>query len=172
MKYHFKQKIIRQDSNLSWNYRIRVPIKIAKQLIDKDKRVICTINKQVSWHAALMPDGLNGFYIILNKANRKKLLYDQLDYLSVTLEKDTSKYGMIMPEEMSELLSQDPEGDRVFHQLTPGKQRSLIYIVAKYKSSQIRLEKALTIIEFLKEYRIEVDAKELMEAFKDRRYLD
>jgi uncharacterized protein YdeI (YjbR/CyaY-like superfamily) len=57
---------------------------------------------------------------------------------------------MDMPEELKELLDQDPEGLRRFELLSLGKKRYIIYYVAGVKSSHLKLERSLLIINNLK----------------------
>ena len=71
--------------------------------------------------------------------------------VDVLLEKDESKYGLPMPEEFEEVLKQDPDGDRMFHALTAGKQRSILYLLARPKDMDLRIHQALLIVEHLKE---------------------
>jgi uncharacterized protein YdeI (YjbR/CyaY-like superfamily) len=66
-----------------------------------------------------------------------------------------------MPEELAELLAQDEEGDRLFHALTPGKLRTLLYLVGQPKSSDIRLHRALVVVEHLKTNQGKIDYKKL-----------
>ena len=86
--------------------------------------------------------------------------------LLVQLQKDNSKYGIHLPEEMEELLLIDEEGSAFFHQLTPGKQRSLLHIIGKPKSSAIRLKKAVVVLDYLKTNNGKLDFKMLNMAFK------
>jgi hypothetical protein len=151
-----------------WGFHFDVPVEIAKKLIDgKNRRVICTINNSLTYPCALMPNGSGGFFITVNKANRKTLNLTLGDEISIHLERDGSKYGMPIPEELVELLKQDPEGDKLFHELLPGKQRNLIHLVAKYKHSDTRLTKALVIVNYLKDSQGRLDFKELNQAFKE-----
>ena len=76
-----------------------------------------------------------------------------------------------MPEELEELLKQDLEADKYFHALTPGKQRSLLFLVGKPKSPAIRLNKALGVAEYLKSRQGKVDLREVqvfMRTFRAR----
>ena len=52
------------------------------------------------------------------------------DDVAVELVVDDSKYGAEMPEELAEVLKQDRAGDKLFHALTSGMQRTLIYMIA------------------------------------------
>ncbi|MFT3743199.1 MAG: YdeI/OmpD-associated family protein [Pyrinomonadaceae bacterium] len=73
------------------------------------------------------------------------------DMVDVVLVKDESKYGLPMPEEFEEVLNQDPEGDRLFHALGKGKQRSLLYLLSRSKDVDLRIHQALIVVEHLKE---------------------
>lgn len=151
-----------------WHFHVKVPPHIADALVQgTDRRVIATFNGQVRVHCALMPAGDRGWFLNLNKQLRKKLGLTIGDAVHVELEKDDSPYGMPLPEELAELLRQDDAGSHYFHSLTPGKQRSLIHIVSKYKRPETRLHKAIVIIEFLKANRGRLDFKALMQAFKE-----
>lgn len=167
----FDTQLTRKPSSLSWNYTIDVPIEIAEQFIEKgNRRVICTLNELPPYHAALMPNGNGGFFIMVNSDVRKQLKLGKtvnVVELKVQLEKDRSKYGIHLPEEMEELLLVDEEGSRFFHQLTPGKQRSLLHIIGKPKSSAIRLKKAVVVLDFLKLNNGQLDFKLLNQAFKE-----
>jgi len=108
----------------------------------------------------------DGYWLVINKKIRTKLKLDVGSSVDVMIQADTSKYGMPMPEEMEELLIQDPEGNEIFHKLTPGKQRSLLYIIGKIKSSDIRLRKAVAILEYLKMVNGNLDFPEMNEFIK------
>jgi hypothetical protein len=150
---------------------IPVPENIAKQLINKraDKRAVCSINNDHEYHCALLPDGEGGHYIMVNKKIRKKLNLDFGDEVQLFLKVDPTKYGMPLPKEFKEVLETDPEGQSFFESLTPGKQRSLIHIVGKVKSSDLRITKSLVILEHLKRHNGELDYKILNNDFKNER---
>lgn len=149
---------------------IIIPLDIAKHFNDNDsKRVICTLNDSHSFHAAIMPGGEKGYFININGEIRKKLKLVEGTKIEVHLTKDTSKYGIHLPEEMEELLMYDVDGEKCFHSLTMGKQRSLLHIIGKPKSSDLRLKKAMIVLDYLKSTAGKLDFKELNEAFKANR---
>lgn len=168
---HFDAKLTKQDSSLGWNYRIEVPIDICDTLYppgNKDaKRVCCTINSLLTIQLALTPDGNDNFYIVINKDNRKKLAIDVNDLVSIEISKDESKYGIALPVEMEELLTQDVEGSLLFHKLTPGRQRTLLHMISVPKSESIRIRKSVITLEYLKFVNGKLVFKELNEAFKN-----
>ena len=160
----YKSTLEKFDSVL-WGHHFKVSDEIAKPFIEgNDRRVICSINNTLDFPCALMPSGEGGFFINMNKENRKKLKIGVGDKVTFSLKKDKSEYGLPMPEELGELLKIDDEASEYFHALTPGKQRSLLYLIGKPKSSATRLNKALGITEFLKYNKGELDFK-LMNAF-------
>lgn len=140
---------------------------VAKLTKDGKKRILCTVEKFPYFHCALMSDGQGGFYIMLNKEKEKNYGLVLGESYKLALEKDESKYGMFVPPELEELLYQDPEGEAVFETLTDGKKRNLIHLVSKPKKSETRLNKAVVILEYLKNVNGKLDFKELNQAFKD-----
>lgn len=140
------------SANGSGWHLITVPGEIGRKF-DPDggsRRVVCTLNGKESFQCALMPYA-GSFYIMVNKRIRASLGVVAGDKLKVMLEPDTSKYGLPMPEEFEEVLRQDPDGDKLFHALTPGRQRSLIYAVSSAKDEDRRILRALVILRHLKE---------------------
>ncbi|MFK7934857.1 MAG: YdeI/OmpD-associated family protein [Saprospiraceae bacterium] len=147
---------------------IIVPQTIAEQLIEgKNRRVVCHLNHAIKFQGGLMPDGKGDYYLTVSKEKRKQLDVGIGEEVNVQLEKDKSKYGIPVPEEIEALLEMDDEGSKYFHALTLGKQRSLLYIVAKPKNTDTRLRKALVIVDYLKTTKGKLDFKELNQAFKD-----
>lgn len=165
-KARFKVVMNRSSVESGWHF-IPVEAKIAKRFEKKDgtRRVVCTINGEVSFQCALIPWG-EIFTIIVNKAKREKLGVAAGDMVSVELTADESKYGLPMPEELQEVLNQDPDGDRYFHALTAGKQRSILYFVGKIKDIDKRIHTALIFIEHLKKNDGKIISDQLQEELK------
>lgn len=124
----------------------------------------------LSFQCGLFPKGKGIYFINLNKENRRKINVSEGDKMLIELTEDTSKYGIPVPAIFEELLFQDPEGDQRFHELTPGTQRSLLYIIGKPKSERLQLEKGLVILDFIKSFEGKVDFKGLNEALKNNRF--
>jgi hypothetical protein len=135
---------------------------------DGQKRVLCYIDDNEYFHAGLLPTGDGSYYIILSKPRMKKFGIELGQTIEVRIEKDKSKYGMKMPEEFEEVLETDEVGLSYFEKLTDGKKRNLIHLVAVTKNSDIRISKALTILDHLKANEGALDFKLLYEALKVR----
>ncbi len=151
-----------------WGHHIVIPIDIKEKfVIDKDRRVIIKINGSQEIPCAIMPNGDDYFFINVNKENRKKLKIKEGDKVTVEIKKDESKYGMPMPEEFEEILYLDPEVEKYFQQLTPGKQRNLLHLIGKPKGQETRIKKAIVISEHLKTHKGRLDFKILNEEYKN-----
>ncbi len=154
------------DQGGGWHFLV-----IERAVVDKfafegkAKRVKCSINGTDPFQCALMPWG-EIHYILVNKLRRTELGLNVGDIVDVTLEKDDSKYGLPMPEEFREILDQDPDGDKLFHALTAGKQRSILYQVAQPKDIDRRIHTGLIFIEHLKKNDGKVISDQLAEELK------
>jgi uncharacterized protein YdeI (YjbR/CyaY-like superfamily) len=115
---------------------------------------------------ALMPYG-QGYFILINKTRVKKLGISVNEEVSLALEKDLSEYGHEVPESFAMLLEEDEEGSKYFHQLTPAKKRSLIYLVGSVKNIDSQLNKGLAILDHLKAEQGNLDFKKLNQLIKE-----
>lgn len=129
---------------------LEIPREVVEALGSMSMRLLCTVNGTITYQCGLMALGQGRAYIGINAQRMKKLGLQFGDEVAVKLEKDSSKYGVEVPEEFTELLRQDEEGSRRFHLLTPGMQRYIINHAASAKSSQLRIDRSITMIENLK----------------------
>jgi len=160
-------KLHKFDGNL-WYYYLPISADDGEAFVKENRRIICTLNGTEKFHAALMPDGNGHYFININKARRKKLKIELGQAVLVRIEKDESKYGVPMPESFEILLDQDKDGNELFHKLTIGKQRSLLYLVGKVKSVDIQIRKGIVILDHLKRNKGGLDFKELNQDFKNK----
>jgi len=163
----FKTILEKFDGNL-WGQHVKVPEKVSKKfLADGSKRVVCKVNNELSFQAALMPSKKGYYFINFNKQNSKKLKLEIGQEMTIELSKDESKYGLPMPEEFQELLYQDEEGNELFHNLTPGRQRNLLHIIGSVKSPEIRIRKGLIALNHLRSNGGKLDNRQLNQDFKN-----
>jgi hypothetical protein len=162
----FKTELTKSTNDSGWHFLLVKKDIVAKFGFEgKFKRVVCTINDREGFQCALLPWG-ELFYIIVNKKKRDALGIVAGDMVDVLLEKDQSKYGLPMPEEFQEVLNQDPDGDRMFHELTAGMQRSILYLLSKPKDIDVRIHQALLIVDHLKENDGKIIGKKLYHELK------
>jgi hypothetical protein len=130
---------------------IDVPDAVAKQFTKtKPVRVVCTLDDKLDFHCAIRPKGGGEFYINIGTPIRSKAKLKLGQKILVSLRVDKSEYGRKMPKELKELLQQDEKGNKLFHELLPNKQRAIIYYVDGAKSIDKRIERAIMMIERLK----------------------
>lgn len=150
-----------------WNSHIPVPKAIAKKFKEAGiKRFTCKIDDFPPFSCAIMPNGNGSYFILMNKEKVKKWKLNFGQSLNVGLISDHSEFGMEVAEEFQVLLDEDIEFKQYFMKLTPGKQRNLLYLVSKIKSSDIKIEKSVIIAEHLKANNGKLDFKMLNQAFK------
>ncbi len=115
-----------------------------------DKRAICRLNNQIEFHCAFMPKKEGGHFVNIGAAICKKLKIKEGSTVTATFTADKTKYQFEMPEELREVLNLDTDANNIFHSLTEGNQRGLIYLVTQLRSSNKRIERALKIADKLK----------------------
>jgi hypothetical protein len=161
----FQGKLERFDFN-HWSYHVPVPEGISTQILKEfNRRMLVKVNEQGPWHMALMKSK-DYWYILINQEIRKSLNLNFGDSLTISLEKDISEFGHDLPEEFQVLMDQDLEGNEYFKALTPGKQRSLVYLVTKVKNPESRMKKSLAIMHHLRLVKGKLDFKQLNEMIK------
>lgn len=144
-----------------WSYHIPVPDEVAAQMMDEShRRVLVWIKDSGPYHMALMK-AKECWYVLVNQELRTKFKLDEEKSFPVKIERDHSEFGHDIPEELQVLLDQDEEGNGYFRKLTPGKQRSLVYIVTTVKNPESRMKKSLAIIHHLKLAKGKLDFKQL-----------
>lgn len=166
------QSTIEVFQNDVYGYHVPVPEHIIEQFSKyDDQRVLYVLNKEIKRPGGFMKCA-QYHYLLLNKVTVKKLRLHPGSNVHVSVEKDTSEYGMPMPEEMQVVMDQDDTARGFFDQLTPGKQRNLIYVVSKIKNPDKRINKALAIMEHLNEVEGKLDFKMLNETIKKYNNMD
>lgn len=146
--------------NSIWGTYISVPSEIAKAFIGESRRVKCTFNGRELVHAAIL-SAHELDYILMSQNLCRRLKVEPGSMIHVEIETDNSEYGMPMPEELPVALAQEPNAWEYFHELTPGKQRNLIYIVNQVKNPESRIRKSLAIASHLSESGGKLDFKKL-----------
>lgn len=131
---------------------------INKQLIEqfekKSKtRFICTIDDSYTFPCGLNHLGDGNFFIMLTKDRINTINKSVGDSIDVQLVEDTSKLGVEIPEVLEILLEQDPRLNAKFLQLTPGKQRSIIFQMNKIKDLNKQVAKTIELIDSIDLYR-------------------
>ena len=104
---------------------------------------------EVNFHGAIQKRNGN-YYMMFGKRYQKELGIFPNDYFQLQFFEDDSKYGVDMPEELGAVLQSDYEAFTIFESFTAGKKRGIIYMIARYSTSQTRIDKSLLLCENLK----------------------
>jgi len=158
------------STNRLWGCHFGVPPVVADVILGAgdSKRVVCVLNEKIEYQCALISWGDGTFVITVNKKIQNQLGLKIGSKISASLRVDESEYGLPMPEELAELLAQDEDGNRLIHALTSGKLRTLLYLVGQPKSTDLRLHRALVVVEHLKANAGKIDYKQLNLSIRDR----
>jgi hypothetical protein len=162
----FKARVENFNTKL-WSYHFKVPNPVARHFLDQgDKRVVCTLNETVEVQCAIMSAGDGVYFINLNKKLRDQLKLKEGSTIRVNLEKDNSEFGLPFPPELEEVLAQDKVGKDYFFKLTPGRQRNIIYGVSQVKNTDLRIHRAMIMLEHLKKNKGKINFRQLSAELK------
>lgn len=115
-----------------------------------NKRVLCTINKTVTLHAAILRTKEGMCYIMVSSKYLKQLKIKAGSTVDAVIKKDHSELQFNVPEEFTEVFATDLAAEKIFASLTDGNKRGLIALVNMVKSTDKKIERALRIAEKLK----------------------
>ena len=134
-------------------HSLEIPEKYAIEFIEKGHTRVkiraSFENRILDFHAALKK--YQGRYLVtFGKRYQKELGVYPNDYFQLQLFEDNSKYGVEMPEELEAVLETDEEARSIFESFTPGKIRSVIYAISRYRNTQTRVDKSLIFADNIK----------------------
>lgn len=161
---------LEKSDNRLWGSHVVVPERIVRQLITgTSRRVIRTLNGSEEHQCALVAFTKGTYVVTVNKKLCTTLGLEFGSKVEVSLRQDKSKYGLPVPAELAECLRQDKNGRRLFHELTAGKQRTLLYMIGTTVGPDVRAWKAALIIRHLKENAGIINYRQLLTSFKRQR---
>lgn len=147
-------------------YSLLLPNNIIKPFLDKGLKrvkVKATFQENELWFHGAIQKRNGKHYMMFGKRYQKELGVFPNDYFQLQFFKDTSKYGVEVPEEFETVMMSDYEAYQLFESLTDGKKRGLIYAIARYKNPQTRIDITLLLCENL--IRGIRDPREMLKSF-------
>jgi len=142
-----KQTIKQLEKRKGGYYYLRLDSEVINQFPRKRAtRMICTLDKKVTYRCGLNHLGDGHFFIIVASKYLKPLGKGLGESITFRIEEDPDQLGVPMPEVLKVFLAQEPSYRVVFEQLTDGKKRSLIYNTVKVKDIDRQVK---NIMEFL-----------------------
>jgi hypothetical protein len=124
---------------------------ISKLTENGNKRAIGTLNNIHKFHCAIMLTKEGSAYVYISHKICKKMNLTIGNKVTATFTIDDTPYQFEMPAELAEVLRTDAKANKIFHSLTAGNQRSLLYLITLVKSIDKKIERALKIAEKLKQ---------------------
>lgn len=122
---------------------VHIPGSIVEELkASKIKRVQVWFNEKGPFHRALNSKNGQGF-LYISGATLKQIDAFPFEEIPVVIQSDETKYQAPEPKEWIELIEADDEIGHGFHQLSIGKQRSILFAIDRMKSEDARIRKAV-----------------------------
>ncbi len=133
-------------------FYIEVPAIIVTEIggIGK-RRLVCEVNQILSFQCGLIALSEGRAYISINSKRMKVLGVERGSEVNIILTEDSSEFGVEVCAEIEELFKQDAEAKQRFDELAPGMQRYILNYVVTVKSSQLRIDRAFTLLSNLKD---------------------
>lgn len=125
-----------------------IPVSIIRKLPTGRVRVEGTLN-QIPFNLAIQSKKNGPKYLSVSQAMRKSANVkpgDQVKVSFILVNPDK----LDLPEEMEAVLAQDDEGAKKWNRLTVGLQRSLVHYINSAKNVDVRIERALFLINKVK----------------------
>jgi hypothetical protein len=127
---------------------VEIPVDVVKKLPAGRVRVEGKVN-QVPFNLAIQSKKNGPKYLSVSQAMRKAAKAKPRDKVKVSFViVDPDKLDL--PEEMEAVLAQDDEGAKKWNKLTVGLQRSLVHYINSSKNIDVRIERALFLINKVK----------------------
>lgn len=125
-----------------------IPVEVVKKLPAGRVRVEGTLN-QVPFNLAIQSKKNGLRYLSVSQAMRRSAHVKPGDKVKISFViVDSDKLDL--PEEMAEVLTQDAEGAKKWNKLTVGLQRSLVHYINSSKNVDVRIERALFLMNKVK----------------------
>lgn len=166
LKYTFTGTYGTADSYV-WGRVLWVPEEDIEPIKALGKRFMISLNESYEYHGSWIPLKGGELFFYINKAVQKALALSEGDRVDVRLFEDASEFGVEMLDPFKEVLDQEPGAWEFFRDLTPGKQRNLIYFVQNVKSPDIQIRRALVCVHHLLTNAGKIDFKLLNQEMKE-----
>jgi hypothetical protein len=136
MKYFEDEQPIGQLEKIKGGYYyLKIEAEIINQFEKKrHTRMICHLDKKISFRCGLNHLGDGNFFIIVSGKNLEQLNKKQGDTIHFNIEEDPDQLGVEVPEVLTVFLEQDKAMKMIYDKITDGKKRSLIYSILKTKN--------------------------------------
>ncbi|MCF2443937.1 YdeI/OmpD-associated family protein [Dyadobacter sp. CY345] len=109
-------------------------------------RLLCTVDKKLTFQCGLNHLGDGNFFVILSSKNVKALNKVAGDTVYFELTEDPDPLGVPMPEVLAALIEQDEVLKSSFEKMSLGKKRSIIHAITRIKDVDKQVSNAVKLI--------------------------
>lgn len=149
-EFRFTAPVISTGDIQFVQHYLPVPLEIADELQSRGiRRLVGTLNGQ-PFNLALRGRHDGERYLVLSRQTLRSLKARAGDPVTAIFRPDPTPDQVELPEELAEVLHQEPEAAQRFFAMTPGRQRSLVHYVTTAKRVDTRITRALDLANKLK----------------------
>lgn len=146
-RFSFETRLVEYDDTLVSTV-VEIPVEVVKKLPKGRIRVEGKLNELI-FNLAIQFKKTGARYLSISQAMRKSAKIKPGDKVKVSFQMvDPDK--LELPEEMEAVLAQDEAGAKLWNKLTVGLQRSLVHYINSTKNIDLRIERALFLINKVK----------------------
>lgn len=130
---------------------IRIPAEEGEALLARfpGGRMRAVLPGGIAFSCALMPKAEGGFYVNLGKRVRGQAGLQEGSLVEIVFEADSSEHQFDVPPEFDAVLESDPAAAAAFAALSPGRRRSILYLVQQLRTPDSRIQRSLRIAQRL-----------------------
>jgi hypothetical protein len=145
--YKGKQNIGQLEKRKGGYYFIKLDAVVVDKFPKKrSTRLLCTLDKKITFACGLNHLGDGNFFIIIATKNLQAIQKKLGDAVSYSIDEDPNPLGVEMPEVLQAVLEQEEGLKDIFEQLTLGKKRNIIHQLIKIKDIDKQISKVSTLI--------------------------
>jgi len=146
-RFSFEARLIEYEGTLV-STAVEMPATVVKKLPAGRVRVEGTLNK-TPFNLAIQFKKNGARYISVSQAMRRSAKIKPGDRINVSFT-IVNPDKLDLPEEMEAVLAQDEDGAKQWNRLTTGLQRSLVHYINSTKNIDLRIERALFLVNKVK----------------------
>jgi hypothetical protein len=145
--YKSEQVIGQLEKRKGGYFFLKIDAEIINQFKNKrHTRLLCTLEKILTFQCGLNHLGDGNFFIILSTKNLKTMNKSLGDNIAFELREDPNPLGVEMPEVLEAVLEQDETIKETFERLTLGKKRNVIHSTNKIKDLDKQVQRIIQLI--------------------------
>ncbi|RCW44364.1 YdeI/OmpD-associated family protein [Paenibacillus prosopidis] len=145
MVHEFEALLIKPDAVGAWTY-ITVPFDVEQHFGSKSRVMVKGTFNGIAYKGTLMPHGNGEHYMVVNKSLREAAQVTAGSMASVTMERDAEARTVLVPEDLVQELTANPEAEAIFNQFSYSCQKEYVDWIdtaKKAETRQSRIQKSI-----------------------------